>query len=151
MVASVSQTARYVMTSATARRRILREEQSHRAAFSSQSHGNFQGQGGHRVERNAMIDRNHALPKKVFQTSWERTNLVVRAVFKTAEAVARRLVGSIPTRSRQVKTLPPLTDFCLILHGVCGGLCFSLHRLPHRITLASALRRSLIDRRPLGQ
>ena len=32
--------------------------------------------------------------------SWERTSLVARTVFKTAEAVARRLVGSIPTRSR---------------------------------------------------
>jgi hypothetical protein len=33
--------------------------------------------------------------------SWERTDLVVRTVFKIAEVVARRLVGSIPTRSRQ--------------------------------------------------
>ena len=31
---------------------------------------------------------------------WERTGLVARPVFKTGEAVARRLVGSIPTRSR---------------------------------------------------
>ena len=34
--------------------------------------------------------------------AWERTGLVARPVFKTGEAVARRLVGSIPTRSRQV-------------------------------------------------
>ncbi len=33
-------------------------------------------------------------------TEWERTGLVARTVFKIAEAVARRLVGSIPTRSR---------------------------------------------------
>src|SRR6516162_6898863 len=36
-----------------------------------------------------------------FVQSWERTGLVARTVFKIAEAVARRLVGSIPTRSRQ--------------------------------------------------
>ena len=35
---------------------------------------------------------------------WERTDLVVRTVFKIAEVVARRLVGSIPTRSRQVSS-----------------------------------------------
>jgi len=40
----------------------------------------------------------------VFRTAaaWESTGLVARAVFKTAEAVARRLVGSIPTLSRQL-------------------------------------------------
>ncbi len=32
---------------------------------------------------------------------WECTDLVVRTVFKIAEAAVRRLVGSIPTRSRQ--------------------------------------------------
>jgi hypothetical protein len=31
---------------------------------------------------------------------------VARTVFKTAEAVARRLVGSIPTRSRHVSMCP---------------------------------------------
>ena len=36
-----------------------------------------------------------------FPTIWERTGLVARTVFKIAEVVARRLVGSIPTRSRQ--------------------------------------------------
>ena len=35
---------------------------------------------------------------------WESTDLVVRTVFKTAEAVARRLVGSIPTLSRHYTT-----------------------------------------------
>lgn len=39
--------------------------------------------------------------------------------------VAQRLVagtlGKPPTRSRQVKTLTPFSDFRLILHGVCGG------------------------------
>jgi hypothetical protein len=39
---------------------------------------------------------------KVFPRLRERTGLVARTVFKTAEAVARRLVGSIPTRSRHV-------------------------------------------------
>ena len=33
--------------------------------------------------------------------SWESTGLVARTVFKTAEAGASRLVGSIPTLSRQ--------------------------------------------------
>ena len=32
--------------------------------------------------------------------SWESTGLVSRTVFKTAEAFARGLVGSIPTLSR---------------------------------------------------
>jgi hypothetical protein len=31
---------------------------------------------------------------------WERTGLVAGTVFKTVEAFARGLVGSIPTRSR---------------------------------------------------
>jgi hypothetical protein len=34
-------------------------------------------------------------------TTGERTGLVACAVFKTVEAFARGLVGSIPTRSRQ--------------------------------------------------
>jgi hypothetical protein len=50
-----------------------------------------------------------------FPHSRERTGLVARTVFKIAEVVARRLVGSIPTRSRQVKTLPPCNGFRLIL------------------------------------
>jgi hypothetical protein len=37
----------------------------------------------------------------LWHNAWERTGLVARPVFKTGEAVARRLVGSIPTRSRQ--------------------------------------------------
>ena len=41
--------------------------------------------------------------KKAPPPSWERTDLVVRTVFKIAEVVARRLVGSIPTRSRQIE------------------------------------------------
>jgi hypothetical protein len=41
------------------------------------------------------------LEYQVFPHPWERTDLVVRTVFKIAEVVARRLVGSIPTRSRQ--------------------------------------------------
>ena len=65
--------------------------------------------------------------------TWERTNLVVRTVFKIAEAVARRLVGSIPTRSRQVKTLAYL---CVFWRRA------SLHRLLHlffeKFTLAIA-------------
>ena len=42
-----------------------------------------------------------SLQNKNVAQSWERTDLVVRTVFKIAEVVARRLVGSIPTRSRQ--------------------------------------------------
>lgn len=38
----------------------------------------------------------------MFSQSWERTGLVARTVFKIAEAVVRRLVGSIPTRSRHI-------------------------------------------------
>lgn len=34
--------------------------------------------------------------------AWESTGLVARTVFKTAEAGATRLVGSIPTLSRQI-------------------------------------------------
>ena len=41
------------------------------------------------------------LVKQDISTSRERTGLVARTVFKIAEVVARRLVGSIPTRSRQ--------------------------------------------------
>jgi hypothetical protein len=41
---------------------------------------------------------------------WERTGLVARTVFKTVEAFARGLVGSIPTRSRQ--NVPILRGFC---------------------------------------
>jgi hypothetical protein len=50
---------------------------------------------------------------------------VARTVFKIAEAVARRLVGSIPTRSRQVKTLPPLSDFALFYAGLRRALPFT--------------------------
>jgi len=39
--------------------------------------------------------------------AWERTGLVARAVFKTVEAFARGLVGSIPTRSRHDRSLVP--------------------------------------------
>jgi len=42
---------------------------------------------------------------KHFQTQWESTSLVARTVFKTAEAVARRLVGSIPTLSRRTRAV----------------------------------------------
>ncbi len=35
-------------------------------------------------------------------TRWESTGLVARSVFKTAEAFARGLVGSIPTHSRRM-------------------------------------------------
>jgi hypothetical protein len=47
---------------------------------------------------------------------------VARTVFKIAEVVARRLVGSIPTRSRQVKTLPALSDLRFIpMRGLEGA------------------------------
>jgi len=69
----------------------------------------------------------------VLPLSWERTNLVVRTVFKIAEAVVRRLVGSIPTRSRQVKTLPPRLSLDALRRVLSGdGLSamtrFSLYR-----------------------
>ena len=54
---------------------------------------------------------------------------MARTVFKIAEVVARRLVGSIPTRSRQVKTLTPLTFFRLYFTEVYGEPRLSLHRL----------------------
>ena len=38
---------------------------------------------------------------KGLRRTWESTDLVVRSVFKTVEAFARGLVGSIPTLSRQ--------------------------------------------------
>jgi hypothetical protein len=53
--------------------------------------------GGVAVQ-NGITDR---LPKQDISTSRERTGLVARTVFKIDEVVARRLVGSIPTRSRQ--------------------------------------------------
>jgi hypothetical protein len=59
-----------------------------------------------------------------FSPTWERTGLVARTVFKIAEVVERRLVGSIPTRSRQVKTLPPPSDFRLSLRGFAARRAF---------------------------
>ena len=50
---------------------------------------------------------------------WERTDLVVRTVFKIAEVVARRLVGSIPTRSRH------LLDSTLFYAGLRGDGVFA--------------------------
>lgn len=41
--------------------------------------------------------------------AWESTGLVARTVFKTAEAGAIRLVGSIPTLSRQYDRRTPLS------------------------------------------
>jgi hypothetical protein len=52
---------------------------------------------------------------------WERTGLVARTVFKIAEVVARRLVGSIPTRSRHLRILA-------YLQGFCDAACASLRR-----------------------
>ena len=54
-----------------------------------------------------MQVRRKALIYEGFTSSWERTNLVVRTVFKIAEVVARRLVGSIPTRFRQEPLIFP--------------------------------------------
>jgi hypothetical protein len=59
-----------------------------------------------------------ALQNKAIPEAWERTGLVARTVFKIAEVVARRLVGSIPTRSRH------LLDSALFLRGFAGRRCF---------------------------
>ena len=59
------------------------------------------------------------LEYQVFPHPWERTDLVVRTVFKIAEVVARRLVGSIPTRSRH------LFDSALFYAGLRGDGVFA--------------------------
>ena len=58
------------------------------------------------VARSSKHDELQALMPRGFPRLWESTDLVVRSVFKTAEAFARGLVGSIPTLSRHGAILP---------------------------------------------
>ena len=87
---------------------------------------------------------------KIYTAMWERTGLVARTVFKIAEVAARRLVGSIPTRSRQVNTLAPPSDFRLILPGFARRRSLSLHLSLHRIAVATRSKSVMQERLTLG-
>jgi|GEM_PF-5337718 hypothetical protein len=75
----------------------------------------FQERAPSQVARKALIYTD-------FAPLWECTGLVARTVFKIAEAAVMRLVGSIPTRSRQLKSP-------CIYAGFCSTAWLSLHRL----------------------
>ena len=50
--------------------------------------------------------------------AWESTGLVARTVFKTAEAGASRLVGSIPTLSRHILQKPAFQAIEIVHAGL---------------------------------
>ena len=78
---------------------------------------------GIRVNVAELLLAKNAGKARAFVKTWERTGLVARTVFKIAEVVARRLVGSIPTRSRQ-QNAPATYVSAYILRGFAAHRAF---------------------------
>ena len=77
-----------------------------------------------------------------------RAKTILSRMFRAQRVVAGTL-GEPPTRSRQVKMFPPLSDSRLILHGARRATVFSLHRLLHRILRLGATDRPIDFRAPI--
>ena len=80
----------------------------------------------------ANANERNCRQKKRRDAAWESTGLVSRTVFKTAEAAAMRLVGSIPTLSRH-----SVFEAHSIVRAI-GRLC--AHHVLGRVATRPALR-----------